>query len=170
MKKHLETYIEGDTKVNICIKELVKNNPYSYETTKTRSIVCTNKNHDGYQEYTIIDNTDFDSVFKKALGKKTGVEIFYSPDLSSIEGYCNTDKKWRVKYDSVIVAPISYNTVDATNLVPIYGFLCVDTLNNNSFKNNIQTIKDFVAIIAKNILYIMEKHEYFKGALNEKKC
>ena len=91
----------------------------------------THMHHTEREKATKIYDVDKNSAFHHIV--TSGNAYFRSNDLQSLDNYDNENPNWRQQYNSTLVVPIRYVSVDDSQAY-CYGLLTVDSLNPNNHR------------------------------------
>ncbi len=176
-------------KICACVK-LIENHGTSTKIDKDKATVITfcrsrnsdvaRKSSDGMYNKSIMikDNTDFYDM----LGEETqSSSYFYQGDLEKFDrrlkevgkSYKNSTENYLKLYVGTIVAPIRINNehlfyTNNDNGYDIVGFLCVDSLSKNAFREtefDKNVNKNIVKSFADEIYITLNKYNYYLNKL-----
>ena len=186
--------LEANTgeKICACVK-LIENTGNATNIDKDKATVITfsrskntdktRKSNDEKQNKSISikDNTDFYDILDENSSNTNSYFyqsdlVQYAKDLEKVgKEYRNTTKHYERYYRGTIVAPIRIlrkrlHYVDENNGYNIIGFLCVDSLSTNAFRNKDDDREDYSNIVksfAAEIYIILNKYNYYLQKINK---
>lgn len=173
-------------KVRACIKICDFTNPKDDDKDNLQLITLarsgkSNVNNMISEHYTKIavnDNTDFEYVFNIKEGYEEECKHFFvADDLSQIEDYKNSNKKWEKAYATTIVMPIRclINPSEDEHSEPHYdiiGCLCIDSKKKNLFAlDNRGFVLEYLKGVADMLYIYLDEcilyHGYLKKEFND---
>lgn len=148
MCNQLKTYFDKKTKqpCGVSIKIVLKSKTNLTSDTKLYNLCrdkSTNKRDtDAYKntEHKIFNNSCFNSIFSHLMSNQKNKLFYINNDIEGSKDYQNTSiqayEDGVLPYKSEIVVPIIPLSNEADRQYSLFGFICVDSPQKNSFDNN----------------------------------